>query len=208
MKRNGVTLIELVAVVVIIVVLASIAVPAYLKAMDRAKKARLAADFQTVAISLEEFKADWGHYPAMQQPNIAITTTGSSVNQLTVLNELTGSATSTSTACQNSRGKHTVFGDLGPYTYITRGTLLGIRNPLSTKTTGGYWSGLRDQSVVYYCSSGSSGAPTGQHWALWVYGPENSSLYYYVSDSQATLTAQKIGITTALTIGARSPALP
>ncbi len=42
MKREGFTLIELITVVAIIIILATIAIPNYLKVTDRARKARLA----------------------------------------------------------------------------------------------------------------------------------------------------------------------
>ncbi|MCX6084850.1 MAG: type II secretion system protein [Caldiserica bacterium] len=192
MKRNGFTLVELITVVATI--------PNYLQMTLRAKKARLAADLRVIATALEEFKLDWGNYPKVST-NRAVSDTGS---YLTPFKELTGSAPIS--ACQNYPNKRTVFDDKGPISYIKPETLLAIRNPLNSKTTGGHWTGLADQTLVYYCGSTDG---SGQNWALWVYGPEKSSQdYYYISDSQATLTAQKIGITTALTIGGGRPGLP
>lgn len=204
MKRNGFTLVELITVVAIIIVLTAIAIPSYLQLTLRAKNARLAADLKVIAAALEEFKLDWGSYPRVTG-NRAINISG---NYLTPFNELTGLAPFHSSR-QNLPSKRTVFDDKGPIAYIKGETLLAIRNPLNNNMTGGRWGGLGDQRLVYYCSNTDG---SGQNWALWVYGPETSSShfqdYYYISDSQATLTAQNMYASTALTKGNRAPAIP
>lgn len=65
------TLIELLIVVSIISILASIAVPNFLEAQTRAKVARMKADMRTVATGLESYMVDWGKYPPRQiYPNL------------------------------------------------------------------------------------------------------------------------------------------
>ncbi len=179
MKREGFTLIELITVVAIIIILATIAIPNYLKVTDRARKARLAADLKTIATALDSFKTDWGRYPAIRW-NIPVSRAGNATD-LTLFNELTGSGTGNS--LQNKPGKRTIFGDLAHISYLKPGTLLAIRNPLNSRTTGGA-SGIEDQSVVYYVSNDDS---SGKSWALWVYGPK-SGLYYSIRDTWMTLT--------------------
>lgn len=57
------TLIELLIVVAIIGILASIAVPNFLHAQIRAKVARAVGDLRTIAIGLESYQVDRGGYP-------------------------------------------------------------------------------------------------------------------------------------------------
>jgi prepilin-type N-terminal cleavage/methylation domain-containing protein len=57
------TLIELLIVVAIIAVLASIAVPNFLEAQVRAKVARARSDMRTMAVGIEAFRVDLNNYP-------------------------------------------------------------------------------------------------------------------------------------------------
>jgi type II secretion system protein G len=68
-KRKGFTLIELMVVIAIIIILAAIAIPNYLKMTERAKKSRVAADFGALALALESYKTDWGTYPVIATAN-------------------------------------------------------------------------------------------------------------------------------------------
>jgi|APHig6443718053_1056840.scaffolds.fasta_scaffold63839_2 prepilin-type N-terminal cleavage/methylation domain-containing protein len=205
MKREGFTLIELITVVAIIIILAAIAVPSYLQLTLRAKKARLAADLKVMAAAIEEFKLDWGSYPEVTK-NVALSNDVG--DWVSPFKELAGAATHNSLR-QNRPSNQTIFGEQGGHCYIKPETLPAIRNPLNSKTNGGRWTGLTDQSLIYYCSNTDG---SGQDWALWVYGPETSSPhsqnYYYISHSQATLTAQNMYTSTALTKGNRAPAIP
>ena len=57
------TLIELLIVVAIIAILASIAVPNLLEAQTRSKVSRVKADLRTVATALEAYHGDYNVYP-------------------------------------------------------------------------------------------------------------------------------------------------
>lgn len=65
MARRAFTLIELLVVVMIIALLAGILIPVISKASGSAKRARLAADLQTIAIALEAYKQDFSDYPRL-----------------------------------------------------------------------------------------------------------------------------------------------
>lgn len=62
-SRKGFTLIELMIVIAIIIILAAIAIPNYLRMTDRARRSRVAGDFTAIATALEAYSVDWGHYP-------------------------------------------------------------------------------------------------------------------------------------------------
>ncbi len=63
-RRPGAfTLIELLIVIAIISILASIAVPNFVHAQVRAKLARVQSDLQTISTALEAYASDVGEYP-------------------------------------------------------------------------------------------------------------------------------------------------
>lgn len=65
-KRRGFTLIELLVVVVIIGILASVALPSFVGAQDKARNASVAANINTVRMALEQFGTDNnGSYPTL-----------------------------------------------------------------------------------------------------------------------------------------------
>ncbi len=65
-KRRGFTLIELLVVVVIIGILASVALPSFVGAQDKARNASVAANINTVRMALEQYSTDNnGSYPTL-----------------------------------------------------------------------------------------------------------------------------------------------
>jgi general secretion pathway protein G len=70
MKRNakGFTLIELLIVVAIIGIIAAIAIPNLLNAIDRGKQKRTMADMRSIGTAIESYSVDFSHYP---QGNLA-----------------------------------------------------------------------------------------------------------------------------------------
>ncbi|HBF34268.1 TPA: hypothetical protein DDW35_06865 [Candidatus Sumerlaeota bacterium] len=75
MKKNvsrlchAFTLIELLIVVAIISILASIALPNFMEAQVRAKVSRAASDMRSIATGLEAYMVDNNHYPFSRQIN-------------------------------------------------------------------------------------------------------------------------------------------
>ncbi len=73
---RGFTLIEILVVVGIIVVLASILVPLAGRALRQARMTRTAADMASIGTALEAFKADHGDYPRVGLPNLGFALLG------------------------------------------------------------------------------------------------------------------------------------
>jgi len=64
-SRKGFTLIELLVVVVIIGILASVALPSFVGAQDKARNAGVQANINTIRMGLEQYATDNnGSYPA------------------------------------------------------------------------------------------------------------------------------------------------
>ena len=66
-KQKGFTLIELLIVVAIIGILAAIAIPNLLTAMQRSRQKRSMADIRSIASALEAYATDYNRYPATAQ---------------------------------------------------------------------------------------------------------------------------------------------
>ena len=63
-KNKGFTLIELLIVVAIIGIIAAIAIPNLLNAIDRGKQKRTMADLRSMGTSIEEYSIDNNFYPS------------------------------------------------------------------------------------------------------------------------------------------------
>lgn len=63
-KQHGFTLIELLIVIAIIGILAAIAIPNLLNAIQRAKQKRTLADMKALAVAIEAYQIDNSVYPA------------------------------------------------------------------------------------------------------------------------------------------------
>ncbi|MEB3284597.1 MAG: prepilin-type N-terminal cleavage/methylation domain-containing protein [Candidatus Sericytochromatia bacterium] len=67
-RRRGFTLIELLVVVVIIGILASVALPSFVGAQDKARNASVVANVNSIRMALEQYATDFnGSYPSQAQ---------------------------------------------------------------------------------------------------------------------------------------------
>jgi general secretion pathway protein G len=62
-KQRGFTLIELLIVVAIIGIIAAIAIPNLLNAINRGRQRRTMADLRSIGTALEAYSIDFNHYP-------------------------------------------------------------------------------------------------------------------------------------------------
>src|SRR2546425_5724131 len=71
-KDSGFTLIELLIVVAIIGIIAAIAIPNLLNAIDRSKQKRTMADMRSIGTSCEEYSIDNNFYPTLGTSQAAV----------------------------------------------------------------------------------------------------------------------------------------
>ena len=154
-QRKGFTLIELMIVIAIIIILAAIAIPNYLRMTDRARRSRVAGDFASIATALEAYSVDWGQYPeATAFGNGAAEAFGKNAPGSHTEKEIAGTgAAATET---NVAANTTLTGELGAIDYIKLGTLTSMYNPFIPTAA--------DTTDCYFYGSNT----TGTKWVLYV----------------------------------------
>ena len=78
-RESGFTLIELLIVIAIIGILAAIAIPNLLNAVQRGKQKRSMSDMRALATSIEAYAVDNNNYPASACPTGAFTANGTTL---------------------------------------------------------------------------------------------------------------------------------
>ena len=166
-QRKGFTLIELMIVIAIIIILAAIAIPNYLRMTDRAKRSRVAADCTSVATALEAYQVDWGTYP--------IETADIQFGKNNTANHIVFELSGTTGATTNISANTTLTGEPGGIDYIKVGTLTSMYNPFIP-------TGSTDADLDYHYWSSNS----GNHWLLYVV--KKTGTYLTRTDSVTDLT--------------------
>ena len=160
-KRKGFTLIELMIVIAIIIILAAIAIPNYLRMTDRARRSRVAGDFASTATALEAYSVDWGAYVLTAVDGTA-EQFGKNHQENLIYYELVGDSDN---ATVNIDTNTTLTGEAGGIEYIKAGTLASMYNPFIP--TGD------NEDLDYYYNSDT----TGSKWLLYVYLSDGRVLY-------------------------------
>lgn len=181
-KRKGFTLIELMIVIAIIIILAAIAIPNYLRMTDRARRSRVAGDFTSLATAIEAYSVDWGNYPKM-----TVTAFGKADPATNFVLEIAGTGAS---PLQNIPANTTLTGEAGGIEYIKLATLTSMYNPFIP-------------SASYYYASSTA----GNHWVLAVQYSNPTTDVLWRSDGTTDLQ-QVAGTTAALAIAADGTVAP
>jgi len=168
MNRKGFTLMELIVTIGIIIILAAIGIPSYLKMMDKARRSVVVAEFTNLATVLGTFQTDWGHYPLPAAAPQVITASSTGV-----FAELTTEGSGT--ALTNVAGAITVHGDAAPIVYIGAAALSSMTNPFVRSLAGPQYTYESDTA--------------GGHWLLHVrMGEDTDDRYLVRRDGASTVT--------------------
>jgi prepilin-type N-terminal cleavage/methylation domain-containing protein len=163
-QRKGFTLIELMIVIAIIIILAAIAIPNYLRMTDRARRARVAGDFASLATANEAYLVDWGHYP------MSSVITGEEFGKGKITGKYYLEITGVTGAKYNALSETSLTGEAGGIDYIKAGTIGAMYNPFIP-------------TAVYYYSCDAD----GNHWVLYVL-IKTDGHYLYRTDATTDLT--------------------
>ena len=171
-KRKGFTLIELMIVIAIIIILAAIAIPNYLRMTDRARRSRVAGDFASTATALEAYSVDWGAYPLTAAADTAEQFGRTNVATPTqIYKEIVGVG-----GVKNIATNTTLTGEAGGIEYIKAGTVTSMYNPFIPTSTV-------PADLDYHYKSDA----TGSKWLLYVY-IKSATTVLYRTDSKTDLT--------------------
>ena len=171
-KRKGFTLIELMIVIAIIIILAAIAIPNYLRMTDRARRSRVAGDFVSTATALEAYSVDWGKYVTdTTADQFGKPTAGNSYFE----SELTGNKTASTPATVNISTATTLTGESGGIEYFKPGTIQAMYNPFVPTDAD-------DDSGYYYLSDTNA-----EQWVLYCRLKSGAGNYLYRSDKTTDL---------------------
>ena len=118
MERKGFTLIELMIVIAIIIILAAIAIPNYLRMTERAKVSAIESDMKAIATALEAYNTDWTTYPNTNNTDDWGLCKGELLGYDGTNPTLPSGLTATK-AVLNVSTKQTVTGEKGGIQYIT-----------------------------------------------------------------------------------------
>ena len=179
MERKGFTLIELMIVIAIIIILAAVAIPNYLKMTDRAKRSRIAGDFESLATALEAYKTDWGFYPTEDVTVGYSYTIGKNNNSDSLVETELAGTSAAGTGRNNADHNTTSTGEQSPIEYIKLATLNSMVNPF-----------FPNEDYYYYVSK------SGNHWLLAAHIPDHkvgadTYVSVYRTDSVTQLTESK-----------------
>ena len=147
-QRKGFNLIELMIVIAIIIILAAIAIPNYLRMTDRARRSRVAGDFTSIATALGAYQIDWGMYPKIESAEEF----GKGKPDAAITGELSGGAKATA----NVPSATTLTGEKGGIEYMSATSINSMYDPFIP--ANGYWYGSADGSnwVLYTLEKGST----------------------------------------------------